>query len=577
MLGRITVRKLIATAAIMSIFALAAVGCAGETQVVEKVVEVEKQVEVVKEVPVEVVKEVEVEKVVEKEVEVVVTAVPAMPSDEPTFGGTIRLGWIDQGTLDPMLAGLSQGQAPYGELTYDNVTMYWYDGEVTPWAVESWSSTSDLSQYTFKVREGITFHSGDALTSADIKYTLDRIRADDSASPLKGQISYIDTIDTPDDSTVVLNLGAPNAFLLGDMTDYHARIVRNGVANDALTDAAHGSGPYTLEEHNPTERTVFQKYPDYWREGRPYADQMIFFYMPEQVTRTEALKTGAIDIVPSPIISSLGSLAGNPEIRIAETPSAGVIVIDMHTAYSHLQGAEEWAKFQGLENSIFEDKNLRKAMQYAVDRDFIVDAVQFGRGGPANDHPVGINDQYYWDDQPIVKQDIAKAKEYLAAAGYPDGIDVVLNTATIGQMQEMALAFKESVAAAGINVEVASHDASTYWEAQWMDPCCPFVTSQWGARPANAAIDVQLRSSTVWNESFYNNPRLDELLDLAASSPDLDERKAYFHEIQEILIEDVPVLYLMYTPVIIAHRANVGGVQAHAALAHWLMEEWYVK
>ena len=110
-----------------------------------------------------------------------------------------------------------------------------------------------------------------------------------------------------------------------------------------------------------------------------------------------------------------------------------------------------------------------------------------------------------------------------------------------------------------------------------MDPCCPFVTSQWGARPANAAIDVQLRSSTVWNESFYNNPRLDELLDLAASSPDLDKRKAYFQEIQEILIEDVPVLYLMYTPVIIAHRDNVGGVQAHAALAHWLMEEWYVK
>ncbi len=508
----------------------------------------------------------------------VATPEPAMMmEDAPTFGGTIRIGWIDQGTLDPMLAGLSQGQAPYGELTYDNATMYWYDGEVTPWAVESWSSLADLSQYTLKVREGITFHTGDALTSADIKFTLDRIRAEDSASPLKGQISYIDTIDTPDDNTVVLNLGAPNAFLLGDLTDYHARIVRNGVANDALTDAAHGSGPYTLTEHNPTERTVFDKNPNYWREGRPYSDQMIFFYIPEQVTRTEALKTGAIDVVPAPIISSLGSLAGNPEIRIAETPSAGVVVIDMHTAYSHLQGEEEWAKFQGLDNSIFEDKNLRKAMQYAVDRDFIVNAVQFGRGGPANDHPVGINDQYYWDDQPIIKQDVAKAKEYLAAAGYPDGIDVVLNTATIGQMQETALAFKESVAAAGINVEVATHDASTYWEAQWMDPCCPFVTSQWGARPANAAIDVQLRSSTVWNESFYNNPRLDELLDLAASSPDLDERKAYFQEMQEILIEDVPVLYLMYTPVITAHRANVGGVQAHAALAHWLMEEWYVK
>ncbi len=509
----------------------------------------------------------------------VATPEPAMMmGDEPTYGGTIRMGVTDQGTLDPMLAGLSAGQAPYGELTYDNATMYWYDGEVTPWAAESWSSTADLSQYTLKVRDGITFHSGDALTSADIKFTLDRIRADDSASPLKGQISYIDTIDTPDDSTVVLNLGASNAFLLGDLTDYHVRIVRNGVANDELTDAAHGSGPYTLGEHNPTERTVFHKYPDYWREGRPYSDQFIFFYMPEQVTRTEALKTGAIDVVPDPVISTLGSFAGNPEIRIAETPSAGVAVIDMHTAYSHLQGDEEnWAKFQGLPDSLYVDKNLRKGMQYAVDRDFLVNAVQFGRGSPANDHPVGVNDQYYWDEQPIVKQDIARAKEYLAAAGYPDGVDVVLHTAAIGQMQEMALAFKESVAAAGINIKVTSHDTSTYWEAQWMDPCCPFVTSNWGSRPANAAIDVQLRSSTVWNESFYNNSRLDELLDLAASSPDLDERKEYFREMQEILIEDVPVLYLMYIPVIIAHRDNVGGVQAHAANAHFLMEEWWVQ
>ena len=509
----------------------------------------------------------------------VATPEPAMMmGDEPTYGGTIRMALPDQGTLDPMLAGLSSGQAPYGELTYDNATMYWYDGEVTPWAVESWSSTADLSQYTLKVRDGITFHSGDSLTSSDIKFTLDRIRAEDSASPLKGQISYIDSIDTPDDSTVVLNLGASNAFLLGDLTDYHARIVRNGVANDALTDAAHGSGPYTLGEHNPTERTVFHRNPDYWREGRPYSDEFIFFYMPEQVTRTEALKTGAIDVVPNPVIATLGSFAGTPEILIAETPSAGVAVIDMHTAYSHLQGDDaNWAKFQGLGNSIFEDKNLRKAMQYAVDRDFIVNAVQFGRGSPANDHPVGVNDQYYWDEQPIIRQDIAKAQEYLAAAGYPDGIDVVLHTAAIGQMQEMALAFKESVAAAGINVEVTSHDASTYWEAQWMDPCCPFVTSNWGARPANAAIDVQLRGGTVWNESFYNNPRLDELLDLAASSPDLDERKEYFREMQEILIEDVPVLYLMHTPVIIAHRDSVGGVQAHAALAHFLMEEWYVR
>ena len=171
---------------------------------------------------VEVVKE--VEKEVVKEVEVMVTAVPSMPSDEPVYGGTIRFGMIAFNSLDPMLAGLAQAEAPYGELNYDHIVAYWYDGEVTPWAVESWSSTDDLSQYTFKVRDGITFHDGKPLTSADIKYTLDRIRHEDSASPHKDNIAFIDAINTPDDNTVVLELGEPNAFVMGEMTDYHAKI-----------------------------------------------------------------------------------------------------------------------------------------------------------------------------------------------------------------------------------------------------------------------------------------------------------------------------------------------------------------
>ena len=509
----------------------------------------------------------------------VATPEPSMAmGDMPTQGGTIRFGMIAFNSLDPMLAGLAQAEAPYGELTHDSITMYWYDGEVTPWAVESWSATDDLSQYTFKVREGIRFHSGKALTSADIKYTLDRIRHPDSPSPHRDNINYIDTITTPDDLTVVLDLGDPNAFLMGDMTDYHARIVPDGVSSEDIASAEYGSGPYTLGEHNPTVRSVMHRNPDYWRENRPHADQMVFFYMPEQVTRIEALKTGAIDVVIGPAYESLGALAGNPDIRIATAPSAGVTVIDMHTSYAHVQGNDDHAAVQGAEEPIFANKNLRKALQYAVDRDFVAEAALFGRGTPANDHPVGINDQYYWDEQPIITQDIAKAREYLVAAGFGDGVELNLNTSDFGQMLDVAEAFKESVEAAdiGVSIDITAHDSSAYWTAQWMNPCCPFVSSGWGARPANAAISVQLRGSGVWNESYYNNPRLDELLDLASSEADFEKRKEYFREMQEILIEDVPVLYLAYTPVMYAHRANIKGVQAHTALAHWLFEEWWV-
>ena len=509
----------------------------------------------------------------------VATPEPAMMmGDNPTQGGTIRFGMIAFNSLDPMLGGLAQAEAPYGELTYDSITMYWFDGEVTPWAIDSWSSTDDLSQYTFKVREGINFHDGKPLTSADIKYTLDRIRHPDSPSPHRDNIKYIDTISTPDDLTVVLDLGDPNAFLMGDMTDYHARIVPDGKTNEEIASAEFGSGPYTLGEHNPTVRSVMDRNPDYWREGRPHADQMVFFYMPQQVTRIEALKTGAIDVVLEPAYESLGALAGNPDIRITTAPSAGVNVIDMHTSYTHVQDNDDHAATQGAADSIFSNKNLRKALQYAVDRDFVAEAALFGRGEPANDHPVGINDQYYWDEQPIIKQDIAKAREYLEAAGYGDGVEINLDTSDFSQMLDMSEAFKESVEAAdiGISVNITAHDSSAYWTAQWMNPCCPFVTSAWSARPANAAISVQLRGSGVWNESYYNNPRLDELLDLASSEADFEKRKEYFREMQEILIEDVPVLYLAYVPIMYAHRANIKGVQAHTALAHWLFEEWWV-
>ena len=298
------------------------------------------------------------------------------------------------------------------------------------------------------------------------------------------------------------------------------------------------------------------------------------------MTRVEALKTGAIDVVLAPAFSALTAFAGNPDIRIASTPSASVRVIDMHLGYEHVQGNDLHPKFQGVtETPIFANKNLRKALQYAVDRDFVTEAALFGLGTPANDHPVGINDQYYWDEQPIIKQDVAKAKQYLIDAGYPDGIDIVLNTSDFSQMLDVSQAFKESVESTGIgiNVEIVTHDSSPYWESAWMDPCCPFVTSSWGARPANAAIDIQLRSGVVWNESFYNNPRLDELLDLAAAESDVEKRKDYFREMQEILIEDVPVLYLMYAPTMIAHRASIGGLQAHAALSHFFIEEWWVK
>ena len=488
----------------------------------------------------------------------VVRAAPAAGVAGQKYGGTVKIGVVDFGTMDPALMGLSEGSNLYSELTYDNATVLWYDGALTPWAIESWTTNDTLTQYTFNVREGVMFHHGKEMKAEDVKFTFDRLLDESTASPIRGAISHIDKITAVDDYTVVFDLVGPNVFLPNQLTDYHARILPSDIDIGLITSREFGSGAFTLDDHNPAERTVMKANPDYWRAGVPYLDQVILFYMPEQTTRIEALKSGAIDVVLDTLtFSVLDDLEANPNVIVKEAPTAGVRVLDFHT-----------------DREPFNNKNLRKAFQYAVDRDFVREASLFGRGVNANDHPVGMNDEYYWDDQPIVMQDIPRAIAYLEAAGYSDGFDVELTTSDFGSKLEVGLAFKESVAAAGIRVSINNADTTTYWEEFWMNDCCPFVASSWGPRPAPSALADQFTG--VWNESYYDNDRLDVLLSLASADGDFAKRKEYYREIQEILIEDVPVLYLMYIPEILAHRTRMQGIQVNPNLATYLMEEWWI-
>ncbi|GIS64630.1 MAG: hypothetical protein CM1200mP3_08780 [Chloroflexota bacterium] len=144
-------------------------------------------------------------------------------------------------------------------------------------------------------------------------------------------------------------------------------------------------------------------------------------------------------------------------------------------------------------------------------------------------------------------------------------------------MLEMALAVEQSIEATDLPIEISveKHEESTFWEAVWMQPGgSPMVTSAWNGRPAAQAVSVALKGGGSWNESYFNSPRMDELLELSSTELDFDTRKAYWQEIQEILIEESPSTYLLYVPILLAHRGHVQGVQAHPN--NWVfMEDWW--
>ena len=521
---------------------------------------------VIKEIVKEVIKEVEVKVEVEKEVIVVATPMPVITgAGGQKYGGTLKFGTVDFGAMDPAIMGLSTGSGMYSNHAYDSLTEPWYDGAIVNRLAETWSANDDLSVYTFNLRQGVTFHDGSDLTSADVKWTYDRIADETTASPLLGEIDYISNITAPDASTVVFTLKGSNVNLPRDVADYHARIVPNGITQKTLTESStdFGSGPYTLGDHNPAERTVMNKYDSYWVEGKPFYDRIIMYYMPEEATRLEAIKSGAVDVINTFSLAQVEGLNERDSITVTGTESATIRNLVMDTR----------------EGSIFSDKNARKGLQYAIDRDFVRKAVTYGFGANANDHPIGTLDPMYWAEQPIINQDNELSRSYLEAAGYNDSnpLSFELDASDFSQMLELALAVEQSVEATDlpIEIEVAKHEESTFWEAIWMMPGgTPAVTSAWNGRPAAQAVSVALKSGGSWNESYFSNARMDELMELASTEIDFDTRKGYWKEVQEILIEEVPSAYLLYVPVLTAHRTHVQGVQAHPN--GWvLMEDWW--
>ena len=570
--NRVMKSVMILSVAAFSIFMTA---CEAETIVkeVEVIKEVVKEVEVIKEVAVE----------VEKEVVVVATPIPVIVGEGgQRYGGVLKYAAVDFGAMDPAIMGLSEGSAMYSNLTYDNLTEPWYDGSIVNRLAEEWSANDDMSVYTINVRDGVTFHDGSPLTSADVKFSFDRILDEETASPLLGEIDYISEITAPDDDTVVFTLKGSNVNLPRDLSDYHARIVPNGITQEKLQSSStdFGTGPYTLGDHNPAERTVMNKYEDYWVEGKPFYDQIIFYYMPEEATRIEAIKSGAVDSVGSFSLAQIEGLNSHNSITVTGADSATIRNLVMDT-----RGEREELDENGdptgniIPASIFSDKNARKAIQYAIDRDFVRKAVTYGFGSNANDHPIGTVDAMYWDGQPVINQDIELARSYLTAAGYSEAnpLSFELDASDFNQMLEMALAVEQSVEATGlpIEIEVEKHEESTFWEAIWMQPGgTPMVTSAWNGRPAAQAVSVALKGGGNWNESYFDNPRMDELLELSSTEIDFDIRKDYWKEIQEILIEEVPSAYLLYVPTVVAHQNHVQGVQAHPN--NWVfMEDWW--
>jgi peptide/nickel transport system substrate-binding protein len=460
---------------------------------------------------------------------------PSPTSNQPKKGGTLILARAGEATnLDPHKVPAFTSARVF-ELVYSYVMRLDENLGVQPDLAESVPTTSaDGKTVTVKLRSGVKFHNGDALTSADVKYTFDRIIDTKTAAVARSFFADVDTITAPDPTTVIFNLKNPNAAMIAYMAHPNTGIVSKkiGEANADLSkkETAIGSGPFKLAEWVPDNFMRFEANKDYYVSGQPYLDGIRINVVPDESGITAALRTKAADmaiIYDAKVAKTLRSESG---ITLSAKPSLSYNLLFVNT-----------------KRKPFDNIKVRQAIAYAIDRRAIIDAVAFGEGevtGPIA--PALANYALPTSQYPLYTRDVAKAKQLLTEANVgPVSFTILTSTTEPAYGKDIAQLVQAQLAEAGIAMKIETTELTQYVD-RWLKADFDMATGLNGGGP-DPDFYVYRYFTDDGNLNFvtsYKNPVSSDAIKQARASSDPAKRKDLYTTAQKELVNGVPFIWL---------------------------------
>ncbi len=463
----------------------------------------------------------------------------------------------DPASLDPQGANEQPGSRVSKQI-YD--TLFFQDEEmnVSEGLAESYELLDDGMTLSLKLREGVTFHNGNAFTAEDVKFTIERAIASPDVTHI---VSAIDPekITIVDDYNMTIGMLYPFAPILSHLAHTATSIVDKETveaAGDSYGSSPVGTGPYTLVEWNVGDNIVLEANADYWGEGAK-TENIIIRNIPEPETAMLELESGGVDIVYDIAASNIARFEGSEETSLVRSPN-------FSTTYIGFNAQKE----------PFNDPLVRQAINHAIDMSAIVENVYYGAGSQAKG-PIGQMVWAYNDELTGYEYDVEKAKELLAEAGYPDGFSTTIMTNEGNQQRaDVAIIVQSALKEIGIEVEIQTLEWTKYLETTENGEHDMFILG-WVTVTGDPDYGLYplFHSSTygaAGNRTFWSTPEVDELLDEARTSNDPAVREANYKEVQQIVAEEAPWIFTWEGEDLTGVRSNIEGFVNNPAGHHVL-------
>ncbi|TDC05375.1 ABC transporter substrate-binding protein [Streptomyces sp. 8K308] len=463
--------------------------------------------------------------------------------EQPRRGGRLRATFAGGGaneTLDPHRANLFV-DVVRAKAVFDKLADYADDMSAEPRLAESWEPNGSLDRWRVSLRDA-AFHDGRRVTAADVLYSFRRIADPDDTFRAKADLELIDldASGAEGDRVVEFRLKRPSADFPAVLATFGAYVVPEGTTD---FDRPVGSGPFRLTSFAPGRSAEYERNDDYW-DGAPYLDALEITVANEESARVNALLGGQVEYAHelNPATARAHEDAG--QVRIVRLANSAMQAFVMKT-----------------DRPPFDDPRVRQAFFLIADRQELIDGALSGAGEVGNDL-FGRGYQYYADSLPQRRQDLARARELLRAAG-AENLEVTLDTSDVAMgFTEAAAIFRDQAAAAGVTVTVRTGNPDSYW-ADILDSGT-LACYRSGAMPIGTHISQRLLRDSPTNATQWRRADFDELYQQTQATADEAERTGLYERLQRQLHDEGGFLVWGFADWILGTANHVRGVSPTA-------------